>query len=54
MTLQDYVNQNYDGSSVWFVNECNRTWHTQRISNILNIKQYLNGKHTILSRPDEK
>lgn len=53
MTLQEYINQNYDGSSTWFVDECIRTWHTDRISNILNIKEYLNGKHAILARPDE-
>jgi SPP1 family phage portal protein len=54
MTLQEYINQYYDGSSTWFVDECKRTWQTGRIDNVLSIREYLNGKHAILARPDEK
>ena len=52
MTLAEYIKQNYN-SPYWFVSECEQSWHRDRIDNILNIKEYLSGKHAILSRPDE-
>jgi SPP1 family phage portal protein len=52
MTLAEYIKQNYN-SPYWFVSECEQSWHRDRIDNILNIKEYLSGKHAILSRPNE-
>ena len=53
MTLAEYIKQNYNNSPYWFEQECEQSWHKDRIDNILNIKEYLSGKHAILSRPDE-
>lgn len=52
--LQQYIKNNYDGNySTWFQEECKRTYHTNRIENMLDIKEYLSGTHAILNRPDE-
>ena len=53
MTLAEYIKQNYNNSPYWFEQECEQSWHRDRIDNILNIKEYLSGRHAILSRPDE-
>ena len=50
MNLQDYINKYYDGDSKWFVQFTSEYGNWQRISNIINIKEYLNGKHAILNR----
>ena len=53
MTLAEYIKQNYNNDTYWFVSECEQSWHRDRINNIINIKEYLSGRHAILSRPDE-
>jgi len=53
MTLAEYIKQNYNNSPYWFEQECEQSWHRDRIDNILNIKEYLSGRHAILSRTDE-
>ena len=53
MTLAEYIKQNYNNSPYWFIQECEQSWHKDMIDNILNIKEYLSGKHAILSTPDE-
>lgn len=53
MTLKEYIKQNYNNDNYWFVSECEQSWHRDRVDNILNIKEYLSGRHAILSRPDE-
>ena len=53
MTLAEYIKQNYNNSPYWFEQECEQSWHRDRINNIINIKEYLSGRHAILSRPDE-
>lgn len=54
MTLLEYIKNYYDNSPYWFKDECLRPYHIDRIQNIIAIKQYLNGKHKIMSRPDEQ
>ncbi|GIQ66815.1 hypothetical protein PACILC2_53830 [Paenibacillus cisolokensis] len=35
----------------WFIEEINKPYHWQRVNEILNIKEYLSGKHKILNKP---
>ena len=53
MTLQEYINYFYGGKPYWFLEEITNHWHVKRISDVLSVKQYLDGKHKILDRPDE-
>lgn len=54
MTLREYIKKYYDNSPVWFQDEVTNQWHIERIQNILDLKEYLSGKHAILSRPNEQ
>lgn len=54
MTLQEYISYHYASKPNWFLEEITNTWHVKRIQNIVNAKQYLDGRHAILDRPDEK
>ena len=53
MNLQDYINLVHDGKQDWFISECNSFYHTNRINKIIDIKEYLSGKHLINNRPIE-
>lgn len=53
MNLQEYIKYMYNSDPYWFASEVQDGWHTQRINNVVNIKQYLSGKHAILNKPDE-
>ena len=52
MNLQEYINLYYSNNPYWFVEECNKPIHKDRILNIINIQEYLNGSHAILNRAD--
>ncbi len=54
MTLREYIKKYYDNSPVWFQDEVTKQWHIERIQNILDLKEYLSGKHAILYRPNEQ
>ncbi len=54
MTLKEYIKKYYDNSPVWFQDEVTKQWHFERVQNILDLKEYLSGKHAILSRPNEQ
>lgn len=54
MTLKEYIKKYYDNSPVWFQDEVNKQWHFERVQNILDLKEYLSGKHAILYRPNEQ
>jgi len=54
MMLKEYIKKYYDNSPVWFQDEVTKQWHFERIQNILDLKEYLSGKHAILSRPNEQ
>lgn len=53
MDLNEYINYMYQGDPFWFAAEVMDSWHTARINNVVNIKQYLGGKHAIINKPDE-
>lgn len=52
MDLQEYINLYYPNKLNWFVDECNKQIHQDRIMNMFNIQEYLNGSHAILNRAD--
>jgi len=54
MTLKEYIQKYYDGSNNWFQDEVTNQWHVERVQNILDLKEYLSGKHAILYRPNEQ
>ncbi|QUL57354.1 phage portal protein [Paenibacillus tritici] len=41
----------YENENQWFVEEVNTVSNQQRINDVLNIKEYLSGKHNILKKP---
>ncbi|KHO38930.1 portal protein [Clostridium tetani] len=53
-TLEKYIQDKYANNIFWFEEEVQQGYHLQRISNVLNNKKYLNGKHKILKREDSK
>lgn len=52
MSLQNYINDRYEGSAHWFEEEVSDSWHTDRIMQMLDISEYIDGKHDILKRGD--
>lgn len=54
MTLREYIKKYYDNSPVWFQDEVIKQWHFERVQNILDLKEYLSGKHAILNRQNEQ
>jgi SPP1 family phage portal protein len=54
MTIQDYIDLNHRGSTLWFVEEVKSANNWSRVMNILNHKEYLSGQHKINTRPNEK
>lgn len=53
MNLQQYIKEYHEGRSDWFVEEVQSVSAQQRVLNVLNLKDYLNGKHKILQKPNE-
>ncbi|CDX03331.1 Phage portal protein, SPP1 Gp6 [Desulfitobacterium hafniense] len=53
MNLQQYINTFHDGKEDWFIEETNNFYNQQKVMNIINIKEYLSGKHAILNRQVE-
>lgn len=54
MNLEQYINAKYKGKSTWFVDEATSYENQSRILNVSQIKDYLNGEHDILKRPNYK
>ncbi|MFM9533735.1 phage portal protein [Lysinibacillus sp. IITD104] len=54
MNLEQYVNAKYKGKSTWFVDETTTYENQSRILNVSGIRDYLDGKHEILKRPNYK
>ena len=53
MNIEEYV-MGFDNPSKWFIEECNKPYHTMRVSNVYNNKDYLRGIHKILAKEDSK
>jgi len=53
MNLQEYIEKKYDNKFNWFEEETNRMYHQDRVDKVIQIKEYLSGKHKILNRSVE-
>lgn len=53
MNIEEYK-MGFDNPSKWFIDECDKPYHTMRISNVHNNKDYLKGIHNILAKEDAK
>lgn len=54
MNLQQYIKEYHEGRSDWFIDEVQSVTNQQRVMNVMNLKDYLNGQHRILQKPNEK
>lgn len=52
--LNRYVNEKYEGRLDWFIEEVNSVDNQQRVSRVIDLKQYLSGHHKILHKPSYK
>ncbi len=52
--LSQYIKQKYDGKSDWFVEEVNTVHNQQRVVDVQNKKDYLNGQHAIQNKQSYK
>jgi hypothetical protein len=53
MSLEKYIQNQYSNNPYWFIEEVQQAHHMSRIANVLNNKQYLDGKlHEVLNRED--
>lgn len=52
MTIQEYIDKQYDGSTTWFMEEVNQKNHVARIAGVVANMDYLAGRHKVLSRED--
>lgn len=52
--IQKYIKENHEGRADWFVEEVNSVHNIQRINKVIDMKEYLSGKHAILNRQPEE
>ena len=52
MTIQEYIDKQYNGSATWFMEEVNQKNHVARIAGVVANMDYLAGRHKVLSRED--
>ena len=52
MTIQEYIDKQYDGSATWFMEEVNQKNHVARIAGVVANMDYLAGRHKVLNRED--
>ena len=52
--LSYYIEKQYCNNPRWFEEEVNQGNHAQRISEVINNRDYLNGKHKVLLRQDSQ
>ena len=50
MSLEQYIKEYYENKSDWFVEEVKSVTNMNRVNKVLDLKDYLSGKHAILNR----
>jgi SPP1 family phage portal protein len=50
--LQQYISEKYDNQTNWFVQESSNVSNTQRVNDVADIREYLDGDHIINYAPD--
>lgn len=54
MNLDQYIERQYGGDPLWFKSEVNQGYHAKRISDTINSRDYLLGRHKVLNREDSQ
>lgn len=54
MNINEYIEKVYNNNSTWFADEVEKAEHLHRVASVVNNKNYLNGKHKVLTREDIK
>lgn len=54
MNLDYYIQKQYDGNKMWFMEEVNQGNHAARIAGVIANREYLAGRHKVLGREDSK
>lgn len=54
MNINEYIADRWENNPLWFTDEVSQGDHSLRISNVVNTKYYLQGKHKILNKEDYK
>ena len=54
MSLDYYIQKQYDGNKMWFMDEVNQGNHVARIASVIANRDYLAGRHKVLGREDSK
>lgn len=52
--LNEYIQKQYGNNPMWFEDECNSAYHANRISHVIQNKDYLAGRHKVLNRQDSQ
>lgn len=52
MTINEYIEKQYNGSIHWFIEEINQKNHKARIADVIANRDYLAGRHKVLNRED--
>ena len=53
MNIEQYK-MTFDNSALWFVEEVKKGYHVNRISKVIENRNYLGGQHKVLTREDAK
>lgn len=54
MDLQQYISVKYKNKPTWFIDEINSFENQDRVNEVYEIRNYLDGQHKILNRPNYK
>lgn len=54
MGVQEYIDKQYNGSKLWFIEEINQGNHQARITGVIANRDYLAGRHKVLMRENGK
>ena len=52
MTIQEYIQKQYNGNPFWFIEEIKQKNHVARIAGVIANRDYLAGRHKVLMRED--
>ena len=54
MTIQEYIDKQYNGNQLWFIEEINQKNHAGRIAGVIANRDYLAGRHKVLLRENSQ
>lgn len=54
MSIENYIQNQYNGNPKWFIEETNQGTHAARIAGVIANRDYLAGRHKVLGREDSQ